>query len=150
MFHWLTALLSREPSRDIFLYHDGVAKRRIDPMLAWERIRTDPTCDLTTVLPASARGEPDAMAAHEGLIRRVFEVVPYDAATDRGLTILELHDLFNEFMAYMEGLKKKRGLQPISWRATESTSSAIPPGWSTKPESDSCSNAAESTAAAAT
>jgi hypothetical protein len=152
MFNWLHNLLSRGPlrSRDIFHYHDGVAKRRIDPMLAWERIRTDPACDLQVVLPASARGEPDAMAAHEAFIRRVFEVPAYEPATSRGLTILELHDLFNGFMDYMEGLKKKRGLQPISWRATDSGSSAIPAGWSTKPESASCSNAAESTAAAAT
>ena len=135
MLRWIKRLMSREPPRDIFHYHDGAAERRIDPMLAWELIRTDPTCDLTTLLPASARGEPDAMAAHEALIRRVFEVVAYDAATSKGLTILETHDLFNEFMLYMEGLKKKRGLQPISWRPTDSGSSAIPAGWTTRPES---------------
>jgi hypothetical protein len=152
MFTWLRRLLARGPlrSRDIFHYHDGVAKRQLDPMLAWERIRTDPECDLQVVLPASARGEPDAMAAHEAFIRRVFEVPPYDPATGRGLTILEQHDLFNEFMLYMEGLKKKRGLQPISWPPTDSGSSAIPPGWTTRPESDLCSNAPGSTDAAAT
>ena len=150
MLHWIKRLMSRRPPRDIFHYHDGVAKRQIDPMLAWERIRTDPECDLQVVLPASARGEPDAMAAHEAVIRRVFEVPPYEPATGRGLTILEQHDLFNEFMLYMEGLKKKRGLQPISWRPTDSGSSAIPPGWTTRPESASCSSVPESTAAEAT
>jgi hypothetical protein len=119
-------------------------------MLAWERIRTDQECDLQVVLPASARGDPEAMQAHEAFIRRVFEVPIYDRVTGQGLTILELHDLFNDFMAYMEGLKKKRGLQPISWRPTESGSSAIPAGWTTRPESASCSSGDGSTAAAAT
>jgi len=150
MFRWLRNLLSRRSTRrDIFVYHDGTTRRQIDPMLAWERIRTDPGCDLQVVLPASARGDPEAMAAHEAFIRRVFEVPAYEPATSSGLTILETHDLFNEFMQYMEGLKKKRGLQPISWQPTDSGSSAIPAGWTTRPDAASCSSEAESTAAVA-
>lgn len=152
MLRWLKCLLSRDPqgSRDIFLYHDGITSRRLDPMLAWERIRTDQLCDLAVVLPASARGEPEAMQTHEAFIRRVFDVPPYDPVTDRGLTIIELHDLFARFMDYMEGLKKKRGLQPTWSPPTGSGSSAIPAGWTTRPDAALCSSVAESTAAEAT
>lgn len=146
MFQAIRNLLSRRAGsrRDIFVYHDGTRERRADPMVLWERIRTDPECDLRSVLPASARGEPAAMREHEEFVRRVFDVPVYDAETDCGLPILELHALFARYMAYMEDLKKKRDLRPIRSPPTDSGSSATPPDSTTPPASDSCLTADES------
>ena len=152
MFKSVARLLSRRagPRRDIFVYHDGARERRADPMVLWERLRTDPECDLAIVLPASARGEPEAMREHEAFIRRVFDIPLYDPEADTGLPILELHDLFARFMAYMEDLKKKRDLRPIKSPPSASRSSETPGTSTTPPAADSCSTADESSAAEAT
>lgn len=153
MFQFVRNLVSRRSAalrRDIFVYHDGARQRRADPMLLWEKLRTDPDYDLTTVLPASARGEPEAMREHEALVRRMFDIPEYDPETNAGLPILELHDLFARYMAYMEHLKKKRDLRPIKSPPSASRSSETPGTSTTPPAADSCSTADESSAAEAT
>ena len=130
--------------RDIFIYHDGTKERRADPLLLWDRIRLDPECDLGAVLPASGRGDTDAMRQLENFVCRVFGVQRYDPATDQGLPILDLHRLLARYMRYMEDLKKKRDLRPI-WSPRSGSSSSAPS--TTPPAADSSSTADESSAA---
>lgn len=150
MLRSIRKLLSRRgdgPRRDIFVYHDGTRERRADPLLLWDRIRLDPECDLAAVLPASGRGDAEAMRQLEAFVARVFEVERYDPETDQGLPVLDLHQLLARYMRYMEDLKKKRDLRPISSPPLGSSSSDPS---TTRPTADSCSMPEESSAAVAT
>ena len=62
------------PARDIFSYHDGQDERRIDPLVVWTALWTDPE-GLATALPLAARGLPDHQATVEDITARAFEAL---------------------------------------------------------------------------
>lgn len=151
MFRWLRKLVSRRNSRrDIFVYHDGTRQRSIDPWAALLAAYSDPECDLKVIWPAVCRGDTEATVQYEGLVRRVFGVQQYDPETDQGLTVLETHDLFRDFWAYIAELKKKRAISPTPSPPSESRSSATPASSTTKPAPDSSFTGNESSSAAPT
>lgn len=142
MMNWLRNLVSRPSTRrDIFSYHDGARQRSIDPWAALLELWTDPEHDINLVLAGSARGEPEAQRQLETMVRRVFGIPEFDPATQRGLTILELHELHARFSRYIRDLKKKLATPPTRSRPTGSESSETPGDYPTKPGSDSCSTA---------
>jgi hypothetical protein len=151
MFHWIRNLLSRRASRrDIFTYHDGHQARSIDPWAALLDLWTDPEHDINLVLAGSARGEPEAQRQLEAMVRRVFAIPEFDPATQRGLTILELHELHARFSRYIRDLKKKLATPPTRSRPTGSESLETPGDSTTRQEPDSCSTAGASNSDAPT
>ena len=145
MLQRLRALLSRPSTRrDIFTYHDGHQARSIDPWAALLDLWTDAEHDINLVLAGSARGEPEAQRQLEAMVRRVFAIPEFDPATQRGLTLLELHELHARFSRYIRDLKKKLATQPTQSQPTGSGSSETPGSSTTKQESGSCFTADES------
>lgn len=140
MFRLFRKLRARSRDRAIFSFYDGQAERAIDPLAVWNQIWTDPD-NLALSLPEAAKGDVAAQHAVEGIVTRAFDLQPFDPATGRGMTKLEIHQLLDRYLAWMADLKKKLDQSPMRWRATGLSSSAISP---TTPAAASGSTAPES------
>ena len=157
MFDWLRNFVSRRAAassaaarRDIFRYWDGRRWQTIDPLPVWFAVCGDKEFSLKEDLGKAMNGDPEAMMVVQSLVNRLFNVQPYDGRRRTGLTVAQVIWLLADFIGYMLSLKKKHEPSPTKSPPTDSTSSGTPPASTTPPVADSCSTAAESTAAAPT
>jgi len=120
--------------RDIYGYWDGREQRLADPLVLWNRLWTDQECVFEEDAPKATSLQLEVHQRIYGLSRRVFQVHPL---ADGGLTDLECFALLNDFLRYVEILKKKQGPLPMPSRFLESELLAKARSRSTtKPDAD--------------
>lgn len=110
------------PTRNIFVYWDGDAERRIDPLKAYRDLYNHDEFRMDIHPVAAEEGDDDALTIFLSAMREVFGLKEYDASTDTGLPIAETCTLFVDFCDYIENLKKNTEHFATSQPATESTS----------------------------
>lgn len=130
--------------RQLFAYHDGRARRRIDPLEAFHAVQNDEEYN-PGVHPALVDdGDPEAVGVMVRMVRRVFGVERYSDATAVGLTNVETIEIFLAFCDYIDRLKKNTSnswiWHPVMADPTSRGSSA-PTTNDTPPVSSSCRDA---------
>lgn len=149
MLRRVLAKFLRKPRRQIYRYWNGVKWITADPLELWFRLREAPF-DWDRALEeadAGGRAEIDRLIDHIG---KSFETARYDGRTKRGLTLLEHVDLLQEFMGYLDRLKKMRESGPMESQPSAPGASSLPPETSAAPMSStsaSGSSGSESSAA---
>jgi len=133
MFDWFK---KKKPPRTIFEFEIGGVKHRLDPLVAWNALWFTEDIDLQNVWRSAQSGDHVSQKSLGDHLLDVFGLEPYDPDTGEGATILELHDLMWQLLAFMEDLKKKRGHSRTTSRTSDTKSSVKP---TTQPESESSS-----------
>ena len=126
--------------RDIFEFWDGVKTRRIDPLMAWDKMWTCEGCTPNLDMPAADNGDREAWRRVQAMARDMFGVTAYTEDIP-GLTEDELDSVLADFLLFMGGLKKKREASRMRW---ESMALASSPVLATPPDADSSSTPSES------
>jgi len=101
----------RNRKRLIWQYYDGRRTRWADPLLIWSRLAIDE--DWPEMVAQAEAGQEPGLSQVRRRLTEAFEAEPFDPQTGRGLTTWDLLDLFTQYMAYLEGLKKKRDSGPM-------------------------------------
>jgi len=96
--------------RFLFRFFDGVRKRAIDPLQVYLRLAGD--MELAALAERSEQGDREAIEALAERLARIFDVQLYDERTGRGLTLLEVFDLFYRFTDWVELQKKRPHIWP--------------------------------------
>lgn len=96
--------------------------RRIDPMVAWERLIEHPEFVEERHLPAAARGEPEAIRVVCSAVRSAFDLQELTDGQD-GLTRMECSNLLADYYDYLDALKKNIDPPAMTSSPTDSASS---------------------------
>lgn len=146
MFQWLARLFGRRSRRDIFEFFDGEKRRRIDPLAVLRQLNANPTFSDNLRLLHAAKDEDQFTAAANAevlaAIRAAFGVQP--VGDTGGLTETETAQLFDDFWAFVEDLKKKSPRWQNLRATTPAPSTSVQPPATTPPTSGSGSIAIES------
>ena len=136
MFEW------SDDEKRIFEYSDGMANVFGDPLEIDLKLREAldyrwaEVCE--NAQPKEANGQPRAepviLEAHKKLVNaafRAFQLVPFDRMTGKGCTAAMAMRVYNEFIDFRDGLKKKQS------ESSDSTQPSLerPPGFYLEPES---------------
>jgi hypothetical protein len=120
MFKWLRR---KADEREIYHYQDGTKERRVDPLELHNRIEGDEQIDdWKAVAKRAFDGERDAILEMVGLIRRAFQVEPFNEQTGAGLTMVECINLFDDWLSWIQTQKKS-----FAWLPIRSRPLAMPP-----------------------
>ena len=134
--------------REIFKFWDGMADRKIDPITAWralinhKEINFAEECDMLVNDKIAEEIRSEATLSLIDLTREVFDVPAYDGHTDTGLTENETTELLNDFILYIDSIKKKLEILPARSRPSGSNGQETS---TTKQDADSSSTKTEST-----
>jgi len=104
--------------RLLFRYWNGTKIVAIDPFRVYREVVSEKTIDFDTIGPMVEKWEEPATTLLIDLICRVFGVQRYDSETEKGLTDPELLNLFADLNDYLDYVKKKCNLGPISQPST--------------------------------
>lgn len=92
--------------RGLFCYHDGQRTRYADPALVWRNLLNHPEMNFETMVALAEEGhEPEATIVNKALCE-IFDVRPWDEASQTGLTCWEVMELVSQFDQYVLALKK--------------------------------------------
>ena len=141
--------------REIYEYFDGDKLVKADPMVIYKRIMArgqEISVDIT-VARSPMKG---ADKAHDSLIKKIREVFNVKPLSEGGLTEQETMDLFDDFLVYVDAIKKNTTPPPdLPEETSPSTSSptapfggeSSAPAPDTKSSSDSGSTSSETSSA---
>lgn len=113
-------------SREIFEYHDGERTRYGDPYAIWRALTQDPEINLERISPEVDAGKEPETSQFLALLRRVFDVKPFDGATGTGLTDFQTLALTGHLRKFTVAVKKNSSSGPTSPTSTELPSSTGP------------------------
>jgi hypothetical protein len=103
-------------NRQIFRFSDGTRARYADPIAIMRAMASHPKLNLEVHLEQLASDQPelqnDASAIVVEATREIFGVEAFSDANRDGLTETETIDLLNQFLTYVDGLKKNGNGQP--------------------------------------
>lgn len=108
MFRWFLSLFASRSCREIFWFYDGSKARGADPLAILRTLNANPSFGENLELLENAQGV-DAFvekASSEAMdaIREAFGLRRFDETG--GLTELETMEVFKDFCAFIESLKK--------------------------------------------
>lgn len=109
--------------RGMFRYSDGKTVKAIDPIRALIELEAHERFRFDLHPRQAATGDTEALTVIADAVRKVFDVPPYTAPTQAGLTIRECHELLCAFVLYCDHQKKTTEPTLTSAPSTESTSS---------------------------
>lgn len=138
----------RKKRRQIYSYFDGVKNRYADPMHLWRGMFQDGHEDFVANSKLMHSKAADAKARNEAQdfvvnrVATVFKLHRLNETTGKGLTINEIIDVFAEFLAYAERIKKK--LDRIQKQSRHLDLSGLDQNSTTKQDSGSSSTDSES------
>jgi len=107
----------------IFQYYDGQRVRYGDPFAIWRALTQDPEINLDRIAPEDDSGHEPETSQFLSLLRRVFDVKPFDEASGAGLTDWQTLNLVGHLRAYTVQVKKNSRPGPTSPPNTDSVSS---------------------------
>jgi hypothetical protein len=113
-------------TRAIFKYHDGERTRYGDPFAIWRTLTQDPVINLERIQPDIDKGKEPETSQFIALVRKAFDVKPFDEATGTGLTDWQTMELVGLLRDYTVAVKKNSSPGPTSPASTESASSTGP------------------------
>jgi hypothetical protein len=113
-----------ETDREIFRYFDGKQMRAIDPLPVWRAMWDDPdTFDPKEDIHAA---EQDANWERvTTFVEKHFKIIHFDPVTEEGLMISEITQLLWEYFAFINEIKKKRGMPLTASPPSDTNSSPI-------------------------
>lgn len=97
---------NRYSRRGVFYYRMGKTVVKIDPLLAYVRLKEFGLDVMYEELKGALKGNDAKLKVFVKRVCGAFNVSPYDPTTDRGYTALDLIRLFEAYGRYLSGLKK--------------------------------------------
>jgi len=111
-----------DKERMIFRYHNGTKQIAADPLVIQRKLLSQKDVDLDSEFRLAVSDTKESLAAISrvvDVIRFSFGVKPLDPETEEGLTDTECLQLMASYAEFLNELKKKASLSPISQTATE-------------------------------
>jgi hypothetical protein len=103
-------------AREIFEYWDGEKKRRADPVAIWRAMAAHPQFVADKHLQEIASSEQSLQIEASDITvratREIFGIAAWSETNDTGLTEFETLEVLNQFMGFIDGLKKNGDGQP--------------------------------------
>lgn len=148
LFRWLQQWRERRRlrGRGLFHYWDGRRTRYADPALLWRKLLNHPEMNFETMVPLAEQGhEPEATIVNKALCE-VFDVRPWDEASQAGLTCWEVMHLVSQFDEYVLALKKNTSpsQMPLPLSAYPSSTGPDSPAEPTSSSADCSPTSSES------
>jgi hypothetical protein len=140
MFTWIRSWYWNR-KRGIFRFWDGRKYVRVDPLLALDKLVSDPDMDLVRDFKLSEEGNMEATKRLVAGAERAFGMKGYE---EGGLTITEAVSVLSEFILWMHELKKKVDSIPMPSQPSDSTSSRDESPTNGRSESGSIPNESKS------
>lgn len=112
MIDALKALFRPRNRRLIYRYWNGARYVWADPLDLWMRL-SSADLDWEEAFEEAERGNREKIREITDTLTRIFNAVPFDPATGRGLTLWELIDVMDGFVGWLDALKKKHNDGPM-------------------------------------